>query len=214
MDELGSELDCLGASRAASDKVPSKTAQKGAVEESIPKDGQTSSSSIPQAYPPNTGTNLEERQRKQRLLHERGLCRPCAHFHKPHSCSLGANCEFCHLCTADELRERQLQRKKAGKKKRRAERRQARKARQDRAERSGDPSDPSSDESSSPVDETNSTSTLPSASVGHMDVDSATVGQEPHDEVEGSKSVGCQMTSTLRSDLEHFGTPSGSISPP
>mmetsp|Transcript_23201 Transcript_23201/g.51268 ORF Transcript_23201/g.51268 Transcript_23201/m.51268 type:complete len:210 (+) Transcript_23201:100-729(+) len=206
---LGSELDSLGANRAASDKLASKTAQNEAVEESVPKDGQTSSGSA--QLPPNLGTNLEERQRKQRLLHEHGLCRPCAHFWKPQSCSLGANCEFCHLCTAEELRERQLQRKKAGKKKRRAERRQARKARRE-ADLIGDSSDRDSDDSSTPLEESNSTSTRPPASVGQMDFDNAMVGQEKQDDVEGSKSVGCQMTSSLRNDLEQFGTPGGCIS--
>eukprot|EP00931_Biecheleriopsis_adriatica_P004751 TRINITY_DN106380_c0_g1_i1.p1 TRINITY_DN106380_c0_g1~~TRINITY_DN106380_c0_g1_i1.p1 ORF type:complete len:192 (+),score=28.55 TRINITY_DN106380_c0_g1_i1:81-578(+) len=39
--------------------------------------------------------------------HNSGLCRPCIYFcFKPDGCRMGNSCTFCHLCTADEVKER------------------------------------------------------------------------------------------------------------
>lgn len=37
--------------------------------------------------------------------HDRGMCKPCAFFTK-RGCSLGASCNFCHLCKAGEQKRR------------------------------------------------------------------------------------------------------------
>eukprot|EP00930_Biecheleria_cincta_P067007 TRINITY_DN5336_c0_g2_i1.p1 TRINITY_DN5336_c0_g2~~TRINITY_DN5336_c0_g2_i1.p1 ORF type:complete len:197 (+),score=32.17 TRINITY_DN5336_c0_g2_i1:128-718(+) len=53
------------------------------------------------------------------MLHERGECKPCAYFHhKEDGCRQGEDCEFCHLCSPEALKERKklkLQRMKADK---------------------------------------------------------------------------------------------------
>lgn len=38
--------------------------------------------------------------------HALGQCMPCAFFHKSGGCSLGFQCEFCHLCDSEERRKR------------------------------------------------------------------------------------------------------------
>eukprot|EP00930_Biecheleria_cincta_P067006 TRINITY_DN5336_c0_g1_i5.p1 TRINITY_DN5336_c0_g1~~TRINITY_DN5336_c0_g1_i5.p1 ORF type:complete len:213 (+),score=40.03 TRINITY_DN5336_c0_g1_i5:205-843(+) len=41
------------------------------------------------------------------MLHERGVCKPCAYFHhKQDGCRQGEDCEFCHLCSPEALKER------------------------------------------------------------------------------------------------------------
>lgn len=47
-------------------------------------------------------------------LHYRGECSPCAYFtSKADGCRRGADCGFCHLCPADELKARKKMRLKA-----------------------------------------------------------------------------------------------------
>jgi hypothetical protein len=36
--------------------------------------------------------------------HAEGMCKPCAWFWKPGSCSKGRTCEYCHLCDKDSVR--------------------------------------------------------------------------------------------------------------
>jgi len=48
------------------------------------------------------------------LEHERGECRPCAYFAvKSDGCRLESGCQFCHLCTSDDLKRRKKERVKA-----------------------------------------------------------------------------------------------------
>merc|ERR1719343_1104898 len=39
-------------------------------------------------------------------LHHQGTCKPCAFFWKVVGCQSGSDCEFCHLCDADERKRR------------------------------------------------------------------------------------------------------------
>jgi len=39
-------------------------------------------------------------------LHHQGACKPCAFFWKVVGCQSGSDCEFCHLCDADERKRR------------------------------------------------------------------------------------------------------------
>lgn len=49
-------------------------------------------------------------------MHDRGHCNPCAYLYtKRDGCRLGAECKFCHLCPADELKNRKKQRTKESK---------------------------------------------------------------------------------------------------
>mmetsp|Transcript_98839 Transcript_98839/g.176060 ORF Transcript_98839/g.176060 Transcript_98839/m.176060 type:complete len:181 (+) Transcript_98839:60-602(+) len=44
---------------------------------------------------------------KGSLLHGLGDCKPCSYFaFKEDGCRKGADCEFCHLCTQDEVRDK------------------------------------------------------------------------------------------------------------
>jgi hypothetical protein len=46
-------------------------------------------------------------------MHQRGQCSPCAYFYtKADGCRLGSECKFCHLCSADEIKNRKKQRSK------------------------------------------------------------------------------------------------------
>jgi hypothetical protein len=40
------------------------------------------------------------------LLHRAGLCKPCAWYHHPKGCQRAAQCEFCHMCPAGEIKRR------------------------------------------------------------------------------------------------------------
>lgn len=40
------------------------------------------------------------------VLHFQGTCKPCAFFWKVVGCKYGTECEFCHLCDADERKRR------------------------------------------------------------------------------------------------------------
>jgi hypothetical protein len=53
-------------------------------------------------------------------LHESGQCNPCGFFFKPSGCSLGSECEFCHLCTKTMFLQRKKARKLMGKEIKRA----------------------------------------------------------------------------------------------
>mmetsp|Transcript_15859 Transcript_15859/g.28950 ORF Transcript_15859/g.28950 Transcript_15859/m.28950 type:complete len:214 (+) Transcript_15859:97-738(+) len=50
-------------------------------------------------------------------LHDQGGCRPCAHYATRQTCNLGAECDFCHLCTFQDLQRRRKERVKEQKKK-------------------------------------------------------------------------------------------------
>jgi hypothetical protein len=64
-------------------------------------------------------------------LHLRGKCKPCAYFHtKDDSCRRGAECEFCHLCPAGEVKVRKQMKIKAKKVQQRAARALAQSQRQ------------------------------------------------------------------------------------
>ena len=42
-------------------------------------------------------------------LHQLGQCRPCAYFRtKADGCQKGDACEFCHLCTSEDVRAKQM----------------------------------------------------------------------------------------------------------
>jgi len=41
------------------------------------------------------------------VAHRQGICKPCGYyFFKEDGCRLGDSCEFCHLCTIDEVKNR------------------------------------------------------------------------------------------------------------
>ena len=48
-------------------------------------------------------------------LHSEGLCKPCAWFWRPGSCTRGEECNHCHLCPPDSLREMKRQHRKMAK---------------------------------------------------------------------------------------------------
>ncbi|CAE8623996.1 unnamed protein product [Polarella glacialis] len=51
------------------------------------------------------------------LAHRQGKCKPCGyHYFKVDGCRQGDDCEFCHLCSLDEVKDR----KRSGKKQARA----------------------------------------------------------------------------------------------
>mmetsp|Transcript_34345 Transcript_34345/g.80383 ORF Transcript_34345/g.80383 Transcript_34345/m.80383 type:complete len:196 (+) Transcript_34345:93-680(+) len=58
------------------------------------------------------------------ILHGTGHCRPCCHYWKPGSCRLGRDCDFCHLCTARDVRLKRSERFFAAKARRRERRAQ------------------------------------------------------------------------------------------
>lgn len=43
--------------------------------------------------------------------HRFGQCMPCGFVHKPDGCAKGANCPFCHLCSAGTIKERKHMKK-------------------------------------------------------------------------------------------------------
>eukprot|EP00928_Gymnodinium_smaydae_P098357 TRINITY_DN9129_c0_g2_i1.p1 TRINITY_DN9129_c0_g2~~TRINITY_DN9129_c0_g2_i1.p1 ORF type:complete len:176 (-),score=11.70 TRINITY_DN9129_c0_g2_i1:171-698(-) len=45
-------------------------------------------------------------------MHSRGLCRPCNYFTRPSGCLTGAECRFCHLCSAEDVRSFKLTQRK------------------------------------------------------------------------------------------------------
>eukprot|EP00971_Amphidinium_carterae_P037246 731874-Amphidinium_carterae.1 len=67
-------------------------------------------------------------------LHSQGLCTPCVHFWKPKSCAQRQYCDFCHLCSHDNLTRFLAMRKKLDKGRRREARRQVRQRRHRKAE--------------------------------------------------------------------------------
>eukprot|EP00971_Amphidinium_carterae_P028377 558653-Amphidinium_carterae.2 len=58
--------------------------------------------------------------------HSQGLCTPCVHFWKPKSCAQRQYCDFCHVCSHDELTTFLMMRKKLDKSRRREHRRHTR----------------------------------------------------------------------------------------
>merc|ERR1719215_1340219 len=46
-------------------------------------------------------------------LHHKGECKPCAFFWKSVGCQSGKDCQFCHLCDADERKRRNKEKKMA-----------------------------------------------------------------------------------------------------
>jgi len=46
-------------------------------------------------------------------LHYQGTCKPCAFFWKVVGCKYGTECEFCHLCDADERKRRNKEKRVA-----------------------------------------------------------------------------------------------------
>jgi len=44
--------------------------------------------------------------------HHLGLCRPCDFIGRGFECRSGADCQFCHLCSSSERKQRKVQRKK------------------------------------------------------------------------------------------------------
>eukprot|EP00931_Biecheleriopsis_adriatica_P031181 TRINITY_DN1830_c0_g2_i1.p1 TRINITY_DN1830_c0_g2~~TRINITY_DN1830_c0_g2_i1.p1 ORF type:complete len:399 (+),score=102.95 TRINITY_DN1830_c0_g2_i1:85-1197(+) len=58
---------------------------------------------MPQSAKPTAPTRSAETSLGSEQ-HVRGDCKPCAWFWKPQGCQSGAQCEFCHLCSADEIK--------------------------------------------------------------------------------------------------------------
>merc|ERR1719203_1521221 len=50
---------------------------------------------------------------KGSVLHYQGTCKPCAFFWKVVGCKYGTECEFCHLCDADERKRRNKEKRMA-----------------------------------------------------------------------------------------------------
>lgn len=50
---------------------------------------------------------------KGSVLHFQGTCKPCAFFWKVVGCQYGSECEFCHLCDADERKRRNKEKRMA-----------------------------------------------------------------------------------------------------
>jgi len=50
---------------------------------------------------------------KGSILHYQGTCKPCAFFWKVVGCQYGSECEFCHLCDADERKRRNKEKRMA-----------------------------------------------------------------------------------------------------
>merc|ERR1711870_12328 len=50
---------------------------------------------------------------KGSVLHFQGTCKPCAFFWKVVGCKYGSECEFCHLCDADERKRRNKEKRMA-----------------------------------------------------------------------------------------------------
>merc|ERR1712217_519338 len=50
---------------------------------------------------------------KGSVLHFQGTCKPCAFFWKVVGCKYGPECEFCHLCDADERKRRNKEKRMA-----------------------------------------------------------------------------------------------------
>lgn len=50
---------------------------------------------------------------KGSALHFQGTCKPCAFFWKLVGCQYGSECEFCHLCDADERKRRNKEKRMA-----------------------------------------------------------------------------------------------------
>merc|ERR1712039_927982 len=50
---------------------------------------------------------------KGSVLHFQGTCKPCAFFWKVVGCKYGTECEFCHLCDADERKRRNKEKRMA-----------------------------------------------------------------------------------------------------
>eukprot|EP00446_Apocalathium_sp_SHHI-4_P039538 CAMPEP_0177346600 /NCGR_PEP_ID=MMETSP0368-20130122/29272_1 /TAXON_ID=447022 ORGANISM="Scrippsiella hangoei-like, Strain SHHI-4" /NCGR_SAMPLE_ID=MMETSP0368 /ASSEMBLY_ACC=CAM_ASM_000363 /LENGTH=382 /DNA_ID=CAMNT_0018808263 /DNA_START=46 /DNA_END=1191 /DNA_ORIENTATION=- len=90
--ELSAEEDDVGSSsarpRAGCSAGSEASSGGGVAEEGVP--GESSG-------PPSRGS----------AGHARGACRPCAWLHKSaDGCRHGANCEYCHLCPAGEIKRR------------------------------------------------------------------------------------------------------------
>merc|ERR1712117_399854 len=50
---------------------------------------------------------------KGSILHFQNTCKPCAFFWKVVGCKYGTECEFCHLCDADERKRRNKEKRMA-----------------------------------------------------------------------------------------------------
>ena len=59
--------------------------------------------------------NLQPSESAGSAQHEAGLCRPCAWYWRPGSCSRGAGCLHCHLCPDGELGKRRFENRKLAK---------------------------------------------------------------------------------------------------
>lgn len=69
---------------------------------------------------------LFQRKRNPEMeeAHFRGVCKPCAYFTgKSDGCRWGTECPFCHLCTADDVKEKKKQKAKVMKAEAAAQRR-------------------------------------------------------------------------------------------
>lgn len=54
-------------------------------------------------------TDVPEKVAADMTLHQLGQCRPCAYFRmKADGCQKGDACEFCHLCTSEDVRAKQI----------------------------------------------------------------------------------------------------------
>jgi len=60
-----------------------------------------------------TGMEMQTNASTGAAKHSAGMCRPCAWFWKPSSCSKGDLCEYCHLCDDGALKEMSKQRRRA-----------------------------------------------------------------------------------------------------
>lgn len=75
------------------------------------------SSTMPEQNPPRPLALAElvgpQPHSKGSVLHFQGTCKPCAFFWKVVGCKYGTECEFCHLCDADERKRRNKEKRMA-----------------------------------------------------------------------------------------------------
>ena len=69
---------------------------------------------------------LQPTQSVGSALHEAKLCKPCAWYWRPGSCTRGTDCLHCHLCADGELSKRRFQNRKLAKLRKRQSKAEAR----------------------------------------------------------------------------------------
>jgi hypothetical protein len=60
---------------------------------------------------PPPGLSMPDITSRGSELHNSGLCKPCAFFHKQQGCQNGSDCLFCHVCPAGELGSRKREKR-------------------------------------------------------------------------------------------------------